>query len=101
MASCLVIIIAWAVAPLLDWSIASAGSLAGFPMLVTGVPQLTDALTQLLVPGALVAAAAVIAAVRLRSPERIAGWTIAGVLGAVGAHSLYKHVFAIADSPAF
>jgi uncharacterized membrane protein len=101
MASCLVIIIVWAVAPLLDWSIAGAGSLAGFPMLVTGVPQLTDALIQLLVPGALVAAAAVIASVRLRSPERIAVWTIAGVLGAVGVHSLYKHVFAIADSGAF
>src|SRR5204863_1683682 len=69
--------------------------------LVTGVPQLADALTQLFVPGALVAAAAAIAADRFRSPERIAGWTIAGILAAVGVHSLYKHVFAIATPQTF
>jgi uncharacterized membrane protein len=83
------------------WTMAGVVSLAGMPILVTYVPHLDDALTQLLVPGVGVAIAMMIAAARLRSVERIAGWTIAAVLSVVGVHSLYKHLFAIATPEAF
>jgi uncharacterized membrane protein len=100
MAACLVMIAAWAVSPLLMWSTAATASLAGWPMLVTAVPPVADALTQLLIPGFFVGVAAT-AAVRLRRLERFAGWAIAGVLTAVGVHSLYKQIFVIATSEAF
>ena len=101
MASCLTIILVWALTPLAMWIMAGLVSLAGTPMLVTYIPHLDDALTELLVPGVAIAIAAIIAAARLRSAERIAGWTIAGVLCGVGVHSLYKHLFAITTSEAF
>jgi uncharacterized membrane protein len=101
MASCLTIILAWALTPLAMWTMAGVVSLGGMPILVTYVPHLDDALTQLLVPGASVAIAVMIAAARLRSVERTAGWTIAAVLSVVGVHSLYKHLFAIATPEAF
>jgi hypothetical protein len=101
MASGFTIIAAWAAGPLLTWGMAAAASLAGSPVLVTDVPQLADAIAKLLVPGALGAAAVAIAAARLRSHERIVGWAISGLLGSVGAHSLYKQVFAIATPQAF
>jgi uncharacterized membrane protein len=82
------------------WSTAATASLAGWPMLVTAVPPVADALTQLLIPGFFVGVAAT-AAVRLRRLERFAGWAIAGVLTAVGVHSLYKQIFVIATSEAF
>jgi uncharacterized membrane protein len=69
-------------------------------MLVTAVPSVLGSLKQLLIPG-LAIAAATLAAVRLRSHERRVAWVIAGVLIGVGAHSMYKHVFAIATMPAF
>jgi uncharacterized membrane protein len=101
LASCLVIILIWALTPLAMWIIAGVVSLAGTPLLVTYVPPLDDALTELLMPGVSVAIAAAAAAARLRPAERIAGWTVAGVLGAVGVHGLYKHLFAIATPEAF
>jgi uncharacterized membrane protein len=101
MASSLLIIVAWALEPLFGWGTAGAVSLAGSPMLVTDVPQIEPAITQLLVPGFSVAAAIVIAMGLLRWSERTAGWTIAALLAAVGAHSLFKHVFAIATPEKF
>ena len=101
LASSFVILVAWALPPLATWSAAGAASLIGSPMLVGGVPSMLDALTRLLVPGALVAAATLIAAGGLERVERICGWAIAGVLATVGAHSLYKHAFAIATPQAF
>jgi uncharacterized membrane protein len=95
------IIMAGAVTSLLLWSIGASASLAGSPMLVTGVPQVADALTNLFVPGLAVAAAVIIATVRLRPLERIAGSSLAGVFTVVGVHSLYKQVFAIAAPEAF
>ncbi|WP_028968958.1 DUF2339 domain-containing protein [Sphingomonas sp. URHD0057] len=100
MASCTAIILAWALWPLLLWSGAAVESLGGAAMLVTDVPSVLDSLKQLLVPS-LAIAAATIAAVHLRPLERRGGWAIAGLLIGVGAHSLYKHVFAIATTPEF
>jgi uncharacterized membrane protein len=70
-------------------------------MLVTQVPAMADALTHLLVPGVFVAAALVVSAALLQRPERVVGWSLAGVLAVVGVHSLYKHLFAIATPEAF
>ena len=96
MASSLLIIIAWALSPLTSWGIAGVASLAGTPILVSDVPPVIDAVTQLIVPAILVAVAAVIVSeARLRPIERRAGWAIAGVLGTIGVHSLYKQLFAI------
>ena len=100
MASCLAIIVAWALSPFGAWLSAGLESLFGTPVLVTSVPQVGDAVRQLLVPGAALVAVAVIAP-RLGRLVRTAGLSIAGVLGVVGLHSLYKHVFAIAAAPAF
>jgi uncharacterized membrane protein len=101
MAASLLIILGWAVSPLLDWITAGAATLAGWPMLVTDVPKPFDVLTQLVLPGAAVAAATLIAGSRLHRLERVAGWGVAGALATVGLHSLYKHVFAIATPHAF
>ena len=101
LASSVLIVVGWALPPLFVWSTAGAASLDGSPVLVTAVPPVEDALTKLLVPGALVAATVLIAARRLRSIERVSGWSIAGLLAAIGVHSLYKHVFAIASPQTF
>jgi uncharacterized membrane protein len=94
MVSSTLIIFGWAIEPLADWGTDAVESLIGLPMLVTEVPQVEAALTQLLVPGLAIAAAILIGR-SLRWSERTAGWTLAALLGAVGDHSLYKHVFAI------
>jgi uncharacterized membrane protein len=99
-ASCTATVTLWALSPLLTWATGAAASLVGSPMLVTDVPQVLDAVKQLLLPGLVVAGSAVLAA-RLRSPERAVGWAIAGVLLVVGAHSLYKQVFAISTYETF
>jgi uncharacterized membrane protein len=70
-------------------------------MLATHVPALADALTHLLIPGVFVAAALFFSTAFLRQSERIAAWSLAGVLAVVGVHSLYKHLFAIATPEAF
>lgn len=101
MASCALIIFAWAMAPVAFWSIGAAASLVGAPMLVTDVPKAVDAITQLLIPGLAVGVSVIIAASRLRSPEPTIGLSLAGVLVTAGVHSLYKLVFAIASTSAF
>ena len=101
LASSTLIILIWATEPLLDWSTGGTASLVGLPMFVTGVPQAVAAITHLLVPGLAVGAAVLIAKSDGLSFERLTGWTIATVFTAIGAHSLYKHVFAIADTSAF
>ncbi|HEX6604799.1 MAG TPA: DUF2339 domain-containing protein, partial [Sphingomicrobium sp.] len=100
MASSLAIIAAGAFGPLVQWTGEAADSVAGGRMLVTDVPLPMDVLTKLLVPACSVAFASFIA-VRLRRAERIGGWAIAGLLGTVAVHSLYKQLFAIASPQAF
>jgi len=100
MASCVLMIVGWALVPMFDWSTAGTSSLTGAPFLVNDVPKASDALTHLLIPGAAVAGAFVIAAL-LRWLDRVVGWSIAGVLATIGVHSLYKHAFAIGSFDVF
>jgi len=95
------IIFGWALGPWSDWSIDAVESLFGSPMLVPEVPEIEMAITHLLVSALAVAAAILIAKGLLRWSERTAGWTFVALLGAVGTHSLYKHVFAIATPEMF
>ena len=101
LASSTLIILIWSTEPLIDWSTGGLASLFGWPMLVTAVPPVMQAITHLLVPGLAVAAAIRIAKSDGLSSERLAGWAIATVFTAIGVHSLYKHVFAIADAGMF
>jgi uncharacterized membrane protein len=91
----------WALEPLGDWSEGAAASLVGIPMLIDSVPGAATALLQLLVPGILVGTAAWIASPRLRTNERVTATALAGALATVGAHSLYKQLFAIASTDGF
>jgi uncharacterized membrane protein len=83
------------------WSVGGIASLAGSPMLLSDVPEAETAITNALIPGVFVAAAVAVALAQLRSPERIIGLVLAGALVLVGAHSLYKQVFAIDSTEAF
>jgi hypothetical protein len=100
LASSTLIILIGATSPLVDWSTWGIASLFGWPMLVTAVPNALTAITHLLVPGLAVAAAILIAKTD-GLLERVTGWTIATVLTVIGAHSLYKQVFAIATPEMF
>jgi hypothetical protein len=101
LASSILIIMSWAIEALAYWGTAAVASLFASPMLVTELPQAVDAITQLIVPGLAVVVAIAIAKADGLTSERVVGWAIAALLTAVGAHSLYKHVFAIADAAAF
>jgi uncharacterized membrane protein len=95
------IIARWAIGPLYDWTDGATASLIGDPLLVGAVPGVEAALTQLLLPALLAALALWLAKPRLRRWERASGITLAAILGTVGTHSLYKHVFSIVDANAF
>jgi uncharacterized membrane protein len=102
LASSTLIILIWAVSPLLFWSTGAAASLVGTPILVTDVPEVLDALAQLVIPGlAMTAAVLLLPMGGLDRTQRLAGWALAGVLTTVGVHSLYKQIFAIASPDAF
>ena len=101
LASSTLIIMAWVIEPLDYWGTAAVASLFASPMLVTDLPLAEAAITHLLAPGLAVAAAILIAKSDGLSSQRIIGWTIAALLTVVGAHSLYKHVFAIAEATMF
>jgi len=95
------IMVGGALDPLMRWSNGALESLIGEPMMFGDVPPLLGVTTKLLIPAAAIVAARMIAAGQLRLRERIAGWSICGVLAIVGVHSLYKHVFAIGTLAAF
>ena len=100
MVSSVLISLIWALEPVTKWLTAGGLSLAGVPVLASAVSGATDVLTKLLAPAAAIAAAMRIAN-RLGRSERIVGWVIAGVLGGIGVHSLYKLLFAMSSSAAF
>ncbi|HEX7857984.1 MAG TPA: DUF2339 domain-containing protein [Sphingobium sp.] len=87
----------WALGPLADWLQPALASIAGEPMLATDLPSLTDAIMRLAIPAglALVALwrAGAIEHVRLR---RIA-YAMAGAIGLIAAHILYKQIFHLHD----
>jgi uncharacterized membrane protein len=89
----------WAVQPLLIWAIGAGGAIVGMPFLVTATPPIDMTLIRVAVP------ACVLVALLLRDslPERLReiGSIAAIVLSLIAAHSLWKHVFAIADATRF
>ncbi len=96
----LVVLVATA-APFLTWSLGAALSLAGEPLFVSDLPSARSAFLDLLLPGLLGALSVVIAFDRLRQHERILAIGFATILAGVGAHILYKQVFAIGSFDAF
>ena len=91
----------WAIGPIYRWADGATLSLTGDPLLVQAVPSIQTATAQLLLPAALAGVAIWIAASRLRQWERATALALAAIPAAVGAHSLYKHIFAIATPDAF
>ncbi|MEM8825399.1 MAG: DUF2339 domain-containing protein [Pseudomonadota bacterium] len=101
----------WAFGPVLTWSAPALAALLGEPMLVGDVPTILTILTQLLLPSAAVLAAAY----ALGTTERFARFaadlpverltamavTIAAAVTMIGAHSIYKSLFAIDDLSSF
>ncbi|WP_066807522.1 DUF2339 domain-containing protein [Sphingomonas asaccharolytica] len=94
-----VLSIGWAVQPLLIWAAGAGGSIIGVPFLVTATPPIDMTLIRVAAP------ACVLVALLLRDilPERLReiGSIIAILLSLIAAHSLWKHVFAIADAAQF
>jgi uncharacterized membrane protein len=91
--------IGWAVQPLLIWATGAGGAVVGIPFLVTATPAIDMTLIRVAVP------ACVLIALLLRNilPERLReiGSIVAIVLSLIAAHSLWKHVLAIADAARF
>jgi len=91
--------IGWAAQPLLIWAAGAGGSIIGVPFLVTATPPIDMTLIRVAAP------ACVLVALLLRDilPERLReiGSIVAILLSLIAAHSLWKHVFAIADATRF
>jgi uncharacterized membrane protein len=91
--------IGWAAQPLLIWAAGAGGSIVGMPFLVTATPPIDMTLIRVAAP------ACVLVALLLRDilPERLReiGSIVAILLSLIAAHSLWKHVFAIADGTRF
>ena len=92
---------AWALEPLGQWLASGAASLMTTPMLVQNVPTSETALSQLLIPGTLLAVAAYVARDGLGYIARWSALAAAGLLSAVATHSLFKQLFRIASPDAF
>ena len=101
MASATLLLIGWALLPGGTWLATASESLAGTPMLVTGVAPVEDLLVKLLIPSLLLGLAAWLARTRLERRELIIGSSIAAVIATVAIHSLYKQLFAIGSADAF
>ncbi len=86
--------VGWAVQPLAHWAGPAMLSLSGEPLLVGDLPALRDTLLRLLAPGLLVGAAAMLA--RGASEQtKMTGVIVAGVLGGVAAHILFRQILAV------
>jgi uncharacterized membrane protein len=96
-----VVLVLWAVEPLGQWLLAATMSLAGDPVLVADLPEPGMALRRLVLPS--LAAALVLWRHRARWPASVVttGALLAGGMGVLSAHVLYKPVFRIADAAAF
>ncbi|VWX55050.1 DUF2339 domain-containing protein [Novosphingobium sp. 9U] len=95
------LLVLWALEPLARWSGAALASLIAEPVLVTELPAPGMTMRQLLVPS--LAALLVVWRQRARLPAFATRGSaaLAGAIGLVSAHVLYKQVFAIADMTAF
>ena len=88
----------WVAAPLVSWLAAGGGALLGVPMLVTALPNGSEAVTRLMLP----ALAALMVALRQRDPRlHTVAAGAAVLLATVSAHIAYKQLFAIGGGAAF
>lgn len=87
----------WAGEPLAAWSAAAAGSLAGLPMTVS-VPMLAlePLLLRLLIPATLFGGALIAIRSKLPANALFVGLAIAGTIGGIALHALYRIGFASA-----
>jgi uncharacterized membrane protein len=89
----------WAALPLSEWGVAGLAALAGEPMLVASLPSSLDALTRLLAPALALLAVLVLYPLDARRRRVVGG--VAGLLGVIGLHILYKQLFALAGQADF
>jgi uncharacterized membrane protein len=97
----LALVACWAALPVSAWIAVTLLSLVGDPVFVGELPPIQDVLLRLLVPAALIVTALRIADERVSTEARTAGMAVAAVLAALGAHVLYKQLFAIGSAEAF
>jgi hypothetical protein len=91
----------WALLRFSEWLLPAMASLGGEPMLVTLLPQVGDAMRQLLAPMLITGIALWRIGALIPRRVRIIAAGIAGALGIAGIHILYKQLFAIADESQF
>ncbi len=87
----------WAVRPLAVWSGHALMSLAGEPMLVTGLPQVGEALRRLAVPALFLGVALWRIGGAVPLPVRQGGLAAAAVMGGVAIHIGYKQIFGLVN----
>jgi uncharacterized membrane protein len=97
MLATVLIMVGWALEPLAQWFASALLSVAGQPVLVSGVPGVKTVLTRFLAPALLIAIAVNVPRNRFRDMERWAAFALAGMFALVGTHSLYKQLFDIAS----
>ncbi|MET0238815.1 MAG: DUF2339 domain-containing protein [Sphingobium sp.] len=91
----------WALEPLARWLFAGMAALTGDPMFVGDLPDRWSALRQMLVPASIGATALWRVRDGLPAMARTVAFAQMGVIGLIGAHILYKQLFAIGDMAAF
>jgi len=91
----------WALEPLGRWLLAGIGSLAGDPVLVDDLSSWPMALRRLLAPALIGAFALWRMRAQLPRMAGLIGLAQMSVIGLIGAHILYKQLFAIGDIDAF
>lgn len=101
MTALLAVVFLWAAAPLLHWAVAGLESLMGQPLLVTDLPGVRDVLLRLLGPALLVAIACWQARAQLHRHARTVAFAVAGMMGAVALHVLFKQIWSIETAAEF
>ena len=97
----LALVACWAALPVSAWIAVTLLSLVGDLVFAGELPPIQDVLLRLLVPAALIVTALRIAGERVSTEARTTGMAVAPVLAALGAHVLYKQLFAIGSAEAF
>ena len=101
LAALLTVTLLWAIAPLFGWTVDGLSSLFGYPMLVTGLPDLQDVVLRLLLPALLIALSCRLASARLLRPARRIALVLAGIMGSVALHVLFKQLWSIGTMEEF
>jgi uncharacterized membrane protein len=101
MTALLGVVLLWAAAPLLQWAIAALESLMGEPLLVTRLPEVRDVLLRLFAPALLVAISGWQVRTRLHRHALTVALALAGAMGAVALHVLFKQLWSIETAGEF